>query len=120
MDPLTLITTAVTIATPYLIKSGEKFAEKVGEDAWKWIKESFADEKQKSAIENIEVEPNAEKLKNILLDRANTDNEFKEGLEAIVSKAQKDLNAYYQQNINNEGNIEKQINIQENTGNIQM
>lgn len=32
MEPVTLITTALAIATPYLIKSGEKIAENVGED----------------------------------------------------------------------------------------
>lgn len=31
MDPLALATTAVTFLSPYLVKAGEKAAEKVGE-----------------------------------------------------------------------------------------
>src|SRR5215813_8265222 len=31
MDPTTLATTAVTVLSPYLVKAGEKAAEKVGE-----------------------------------------------------------------------------------------
>lgn len=30
MDPITLITTTMTVLTPYLVKSGEKIAEEMG------------------------------------------------------------------------------------------
>ena len=32
MEPITLITTAIALATPYLLKTGESIAESIGED----------------------------------------------------------------------------------------
>ena len=55
-----------------------------------------------------------------LTEEIEKDNNFKIELQAAVDKGEKQLNAYYQQNIRNNGNIEKQINIQQNSGNIQM
>jgi hypothetical protein len=49
IEPIALATTALTIATPYLLKSGEAIAEKIGEDIWKLIKKPFKG-KNKAAI----------------------------------------------------------------------
>ena len=38
MEPITIITTALALATPYLAKTGEKVAEKIGEDVWNMLK----------------------------------------------------------------------------------
>lgn len=120
MEPITLLTTAITLVTPYLVKTGEKFAESVGEDIWNWIKKPFSKEEEKAVFSDLQTETGIEKLKMVLLEKINADNNFKVELENAVVKAQKNLNAYYQQNIMNNGNIEKQINIQDNKGNIQM
>lgn len=120
MEPITLITTALALATPYLVKTGEKFAESVGEDIWKWIKKPFTKSDEKNLITEFNFDRDSDKLKVALLEKLNEDNAFKQDFEKAVTKAQNDLHAYYQQNINNSGNIEKQINIQDNKGNIQM
>ncbi|MFT3794423.1 hypothetical protein [Flavobacterium sp.] len=118
MEPITLITTALTLATPYLIKTGESIAESIGEEIWNLIKKPFAKEEiSELDIKNIDEK---EKLTLLLLEEINKDDLFKKNLEIAVKKGQNDLNAYYQQNINNNGEIEKQINIQNNNGNIQM
>lgn len=117
MEPITLISTALTLATPYLIKTGESVAEKIGEDVWNLIKKTFSGE----PIENLDftIEEEKENLTNLLLEELNKNKSFKFDLEKAVEKGQNDLKAY-QQNINNNGKIEKQINIQQNSGNIQM
>ena len=94
MEPITLITTALTLATPYLIKTGEKFAEGIGEDIWKWIKKPFTKEEEKTIISDFQMERDSDKLKAALLEKVNEDNNFKEELENAINKAQKDLNAY--------------------------
>ena len=120
MEPVTLITTALTLATPYLKKAGEKIAVGVGEDIWKLIKKPFSKKDEVALITDVQTESEKEKLKVALLEKINSDSTYKLELENAVEKGQKILNEYYQQNINNSGNIEKQINIQENKGNIQM
>ena len=120
MEPITLITTALTLATPYLIKTGEKFAEGIGEDIWKWMKKPFLNEEDRKLVADFQLERDSDKLKVALLDKINNDNNFKTELENAVNLAQKELNSYYQQNIHNNGSVDKQINIQDNKGNIQM
>jgi hypothetical protein len=120
MEPITLISTALTLATPYLTKTGEKFAEAVGEDIWKVIKKPFTKEKEEKLSPDLVQSENIEKLRERLLQRIESDKHFKSELEVAVTEGQKALNAYYQQNINNQGEVSKQINIQDNSGNIQM
>ena len=120
MEPITLITTAIALATPYLIKTGESIAEGIGEDIWKLIKKPFTKDKEDELSIDINKQEDKDKLVTLLLEEIGKDNNFKQELETAVEKGQKDLNAYYQQNINNNGEIGKQINIQNNNGNIQM
>jgi len=117
MEPITLITTAIAMATPYLLKTGESIAEGIGEDIWKLIKKPFTKEKETQFTIDINQQEEKEKLVNLLLNEVGKDNNFKQELEAAVEKGQKELNAY-QQNINNNGTIDKQINIQSNSGDI--
>ena len=120
MEPISAITTALTIATPYLIKTGEKFAESMGEDIWKWIKKPFTSEEEKVIISDFQLDGDSEKVKTILLEKMNYDIQFKEEFIKAINNAQKELNSYNQQNINNNAAIEKQINIQNLTGNVNL
>ncbi len=119
MEPITLITAALTLASPYLVKAGEQIAESIGEDIWKLIKKPFSKNDESILNTNLQDETEKEQFKKALLEKINLDSDYKKELEEAVIKAQNDLNAY-QQNINNNGSIEKQINIQNNNGNIQM
>jgi hypothetical protein len=118
MEPISLITTALALATPFLIKTGEKIAENIGEGIWNLLKKPFLKNNEIDSNIDIKNEDEKEKLIQLLLARMNEDISFKEELESAVLKGKKDLNAYYQQNINNNGQIEKQVNIQNLTGNI--
>ena len=118
MEPITLITTAIALATPYLLKTGESIAEGIGEDIWKLIKKPFTKDKETQFSIDINQKEEKDKLVKLLLGEIGKDDNFKLELETAVEKAQKDLNAYHQQNINNNGNIEKQVNIQTNSGDI--
>jgi hypothetical protein len=120
MEPITLITSAIALATPYLIKSGEKIAEGIGEEIWSLIKKPFTKKEETEFSIDITKEEKKGKLIALLSEEIEKDNNFKIELQAAVDKGEKQLNAYYQQNIRNNGNIEKQINIQQNSGNIQM
>lgn len=115
MDPITLITAAITLATPYLMKTGEKLAEKVGEEIWNLIKKPFANEKKAELFTESPTEKQLDVIKKELIDVLTKNPEYKTELLNAVTKAQTSLN---QQIINNNGNIEKQINIQNNSGDI--
>ena len=41
MEPITIITTAMALLSPYFVKSGEKFAEGIRESLWTRIKKFF-------------------------------------------------------------------------------
>ena len=120
MEPITLITTALTLATPYLLKTGESIAERIGEDIWQLIKKPFTKDNKTQFDFDIDKQEEKEKLIKLLLEETTNNNKFRQDLETAVENGQKELKAYYQQNINNNGDIEKQINIQHNSGNIQM
>lgn len=120
MEPITLIKTAIALATPYLLKTGEKIAEGIGEDIWKLIKKPFTKDKNTEFKIDINNQQDKERLLALLKEKLVDDAEFMKKLEIAVGNAQKKLNDYYQQNINNNGQVEKQINIQNNSGNIQM
>jgi len=117
MEPVTLISSAIALVTPYLIKSGEKLAEKAGEGVWNFLKKPFT----RSEQEELFIEsPTSEQLATIesrLLDRIKDNPSYIEELNEMVTKAETSLN---QQNINNQGTVEKQVNIQTNTGDINL
>lgn len=117
MEPITLITTAIAMASPYLLKTGESIAEGIGEDIWKLIKKTFTKENETQLSIDISRQDEKDRLINLLLEEVSKNNNFKNDLEAAVKKGQKELNAY-QQNINNNGTIDKQVNIQTNSGDI--
>jgi len=118
MEPISIATTALSFAAPFLLKTGEKIAENIGESIWNLIKKPFSKKEQESLESDLQKDSNKEKAIETIIAKLNSDLQYKVDLENAVSKAQQELTAYYQQNINNNGNIEKQINIQNVTGNI--
>jgi len=120
MEPISLITTALALAAPYLVKSGEKFAEGVGEDIWKWIKKPFSTEEEIQFISDFQFDRDSEKVKTLFAEKLRKDVLFKAEFEEVVDIAEKKLNSYNQQNINNHGAIEKQVNIQNLTGDVNL
>lgn len=119
MEPITLITTALTLATPFLIKSGESFAEKVGEDIWDVIKSPFVKKNVEVPTKVDSINEKNELIK-LIQNELKENAQYKEELENAVEKGKEQLNSYSQQNINNNAEVQKQINIQTNSGSIQM
>lgn len=119
MEPITLVTTALAFATPYLIKTGEAIAEKVGEDIWNVIKKPFQKDKSTTLKFDVNNPEEKEKLIESLVEAIRNNPDYKAELESAVALGEKELKGL-QQNIYNEGQVEKQINIQNHTGNIQM
>lgn len=119
MEPITLITTALTLASPFLLKTGESIAEKVGEDLWEVIKSPFG-KKHIEIPTNINSEDEKTKLINLIEEELSNNTQYKEELTAAIENGNQLLNSYSQQNINNSAEVQKQINIQSNTGSIQM
>lgn len=119
MDPISLTTLAISMATPFLNKTGEKIVEGVGEDIWKWIKSAFCENKKDAptALTNNE---DLAQVRALLLRKIENDSEFKDHLEHLVKKGQQTLNYCNQQIVNNNGEVQKQINITNNSGNIQL
>ncbi|MDP9077080.1 MAG: hypothetical protein M3O71_06625 [Bacteroidota bacterium] len=118
MDILTLAVTAFTLAKPFLDKTGEGVARKVGEDIWSLIKSPFV-KKGKENVEGLattDQEAFTKELETLL----RQDEGFAQQLRELVTNSQNLLSGNFQQNINSYGDVEKQINIQTNSGNIQM
>lgn len=115
MEPITILSTAITLASPYLVKTGEKVAEKIGEDVWNMLKKPFKKEKRKELFPESPNEAQLEEIKKELLIKINTNESFKNELLETIKEAKTNLN---QQNINNRGNVGKQLNIQTNSGDI--
>lgn len=111
MEILTLATTALTLISPFLEKIGEGTSRKIGEDIWNLLKKPFQKKNMdidKMGKKEIEIE---------LIEILKNDSDFKNQLENFIFNAQNQINSI-NQNINNNGSIEKQINITNNTGNI--
>ncbi len=65
MDAVTLVTTAIALASPFLLKSGEAMAEKIGEDLWNVIKKPFVKSGEAEVFSALDYSKpeNLEKLK---------------------------------------------------------
>lgn len=111
MDIITLATTALTLAKPFVEKIGEGTARKVGEDIWNLLKKPF--ENKNKNIETM----SKEDIKTFLIEVLNEDNNFRRELENFVVEAPININNV-NQTINNNGNIEKHVNIGNVNGNI--
>lgn len=120
MDIIAIATTALSFAAPYLAKSGEKVAEKIGEDIWNLVKKPFTSESDKKLISDSTTNDNIEIIKTQLINKLIEDSVFETELRKAVENAQSQLIHNAQQNINNNGEVGKQIIIQQNSGNIQM
>lgn len=120
MELLTLATDALTLALPFLTKSGEKIAENIGQEIWDLIKRPFTASNDDILNSDLTVKENQEKFKEQLTFKLSQDPSFENELKALIENKQQQLIANAQQNVNNHGDVVKQINIQTNTGGIQM
>ena len=118
MEPITLALAAYTMAKPFLAKTGEGIARKVGEDIWNLIKSPFT----KSGDKNIEVAAleNFQEFQSKLEHFVKNQPDFAAELSALVEKSKATLSGNSQQNVNSFGEVGRQINIQQNSGNITM
>lgn len=113
MDILTLATTALSLASPFLGKIGEGTSRKIGEDIWNLIKKPFGEKGKELDTKN------SEEVKDELINMLNENIEFKNELENFVNNVELELGTI-NQNIQNNSSIEKQINIGSNIGNINL
>lgn len=113
MEIIELATTALALASPYIEKIGEGSARKIGEDIWNLLKKPF-----QKRDKNIE-EMNKEDIQTILIEVLNEDETFKSELEKYIVNVQSKVENVNQTIINN-GNIQKQVNIGNNIGNISL
>lgn len=113
MDIITLATTAITLASPYIEKIGEGSARKIGEDIWNLLKKPFGNKNKD--IEKMD----KEEIQSTLVEVLNEDASFKNELEKYVVQAQTKIDNL-NQTITNNGNIEKQVNIGNVNGNISL
>src|SRR4051812_17692659 len=95
MDTITLATTALTLASPYLEKIGEGTARKIGEDIWNLIKKPF-NRKQLDA-DTLSKETVEKELREILEE----DTSFREELREFVTNAQIQIGTISQTIVNN-------------------
>ncbi|MCZ2085751.1 MAG: hypothetical protein LC112_15895 [Flavobacteriales bacterium] len=113
MEIITLVATAFTLAKPFLEKIGEGTSRKIGEEIWNLIKKPFS--KEGKDISNLSID----EIKFDLTQMLSKDSEFKKEFEEIITNAQLKIDSV-NQNIQNNGSIEKQVNIGSNIGNISL
>ena len=118
MDIITLATLALSFATPFIVKTGEKIAESIGEDIWNLLKKPFTKKEQEKLETDIQNNSETEAIIESIIAKISSDQQYKTELENAIIEAQKTLATYNQQNINNYGSIQKQVNIQNVAGNI--
>lgn len=114
MDPITLLTTAMTMLTPYIVKSGEKVAEEMGGDLWNWLKSKFATNKQLPKTVS-EADLNTVQLQ--LMSEISSNAEFAKALEAKIAEIKNGCNQNAMK-VENNAIVQKQVNITNNSGNI--
>jgi len=119
MEPITLVATAITLAMPFLIKSGEKIAEQVGEDIWKTLKKPFSKDEE-TLKKEFNSTTDRKSIEEQILAKLKSDPSFKIELEEAVTKGKEKIASHNQQNIHNHGHIEKQVNIQNVDGNVNL
>jgi hypothetical protein len=97
MDPITLVTSAVALLSPYVAKGAEEFAKELGKDAAQKAKDLFtylknkfsADSEESQIISLFEKKPEKyeSNLTEVLQERAQNDSEFAGELEKHVNSA---------------------------------
>lgn len=115
MDPITLITTTMAVLTPYLVKSGEKVAEGMGASLWTWLKEKFSNNKQ---LPTAPSESDKSTIQLQLMYDITQNKEFALALEKKIQEIKEELYSQGSMNIENNGTVEKQVNITNNSGPI--
>lgn len=118
MEIATLAVTAYTLLKPFIDKTGDGVAKKIGEDIWAVIKGSFSKSEEKTGEELVIIDENQFQL-NLQTELRNNP-QMATDLLTMVRNAEQTLSQNSQQNVNSYGKVEKQINIQNNTGDIQM
>lgn len=119
MDPITIALTALRFARPFLKKCGEKIAEKIGEDIWLLVKKLFPSKDQSIMVNEVISKQDGGFVATDLAAAINQDPSLREILEKKINLAEADYKKAGLQ-VNNFGNIEKQINIETNFGDITM
>lgn len=117
MEIGTIITTTIALVSPYLVKSGEAMAKKIGEELWNTIKEPFTKKEDKALIKKVEAVPNKENLQLLeveLMDKLQTDNQFFQKLSDKIKSIQKESSINFRQI--NQG--DKSLYFEKNEGTI--
>ena len=117
MDPITLITSAMTILLPYLVKSGEKIAEEMGASLWTWLKGKFGNNKH-LPISPLESDKNAIQLQ--LMSEIAQNAEFALALEKKIQELKQESCNQGVMKVENNATVEKQVNITNNSGSISL
>lgn len=118
MDPMYLITAAMTMLTPYFEKSGGKIAEEMGSSLWKWIKSKF---NGKAELPANPSKSDQQEIKKKLMTAVTSDDQFAKELEEIMKRIRtsgQELTG--QMNIINNDTVQKQVNITNNSGSINL
>lgn len=106
MDPFTLASGAMFFLKPFLKKTGEKIAEEIGSSLWSWLGDKLSTKKELPAkCTDMEVAD----VRTLLESELTTNQILAQALEAKLQEIKS--SAQGQMIIENQGNVEKQVNI---------
>lgn len=117
MEPLTLITSAMTMLTPYLIKSGEKIAEEMGASLWTWLQGKFSNKK---LLPSSPSEADKNDIQLQIMSEVAQNAEFALALEKKIQEIKQETCFQGAMKVENNGTVENQINITNNSGSISL
>lgn len=117
MEPLTLITAAMAMLTPFLTKAGEKISEEMGTSLWTWLKSKFSNEHN---IPDSATSEDTNKIQMALMQLITSNPAFAEELEAKMNEIRNQNTSTGQMNVVNNGTVQKQSNVTTNNGTINL
>lgn len=116
MDPLTLITAAMTMLSPYLTKAGEKISEEMGTSLWSWLKSKFSKGHNMPEVATVD---DTNKIQMALMQLISSSPTFAQELETKMKEIKSSTSSSGgQMNVINQGTVENQVNASVITGNI--
>jgi hypothetical protein len=117
MDLLTLASTAIAMAKPFLEATNDGLGKKIGEDIWNLVKKPFQktnkEEELKEQVLNDELAFSSQLQQHLINDPS-----FAKSILEIVTNSQQLLNNSFKQTVTNNEKVEKQLNAQNINGNV--
>lgn len=112
---MTLLSTTMTVLTPYIATAGEEFSKQMGKDLWMWLKGKIL-----TKLPSNPSIKDQEDIKKILEEELDNNRFFAKELLLKIDELQKANSGQGDQIVINNAEIGKQVNLKDNYGTIDL